>query len=248
MSGPKAPRIKRSFWETIKAGSGPYRRLFRYVRPYKFRFALGLAFGFAFGIINGVLPVVLGKVMAFVFQGGSMNAQTLLQNRDQLDTGPKIDSLVLLCLAIPGVMLTRSACSFANSYYMAWVSNKVLTDIRTELFQKILSHSMDFFNKARSGFLMSRITNDTRMMQAALSTISSDLFKQPVAIVTGVSVLLYLDWKFTIATLVLFPTCIIPISIYGKRARRAARNEQEDMGQMVVTMQETFAGIRVIKS
>ncbi|MGZ5020806.1 MAG: ABC transporter ATP-binding protein, partial [Chthoniobacterales bacterium] len=58
----------------------------------------------------------------------------------------------------------------------------------------------------------------------------------------------YLDWKFTVVTLVLFPTCIIPITIYGRRARRATKFEQEDFGQMVVTMQESFAGIRVIKS
>ena len=248
MSVPTEPKVKRSLWETIKAGSGPYRRLFQYVKPYKVRFAIGLAFGFGFGLINGILPLVLAKVMAFVFQGGPMNTTTLIHNRDQLDVGPKIDSLVVLCLAIPAVMLARSACQYFNSYYMAWVSNKVLTDIRTQLFQKILNHSMDFFNRARSGFLMSRITNDTRMMQMALSNISSDLFKMPVAILTGVAVLLYLDWRFTIVTLFLFPTAIIPISIYGRKARRAAKNEQEDMGQMVVTMQETFAGIRVIKS
>lgn len=251
MSAPEEPaKKKRSFAEILKEGSGPYRRLFQYVKPYKFRFGIGLAFGFLYGVINGFLPLVLGKVMAFVFQGGggAMGPQQLLQQRDQLDVGPKIDSLVVLCLAIPAVMLARSACTFLNAYYMAWVSNKVLTDIRTELFQKILSHSMDFFNKARSGFLMSRITNDTRMMQMALSSVSSDLFRQPVAIISGVSVLLYLDWKFTIITLLLFPVCIIPISIYSRRARRATKSEQEDMGQMVVTMQETFAGIRVIKS
>ena len=250
MSAPPAPvKKKRSIRETLKSGSGPYRRLFQYVKPYKVRFAIGLAFGFAFGMISGLLPIVLGKVMAFVFQGGGgMNPQALLQNRDKLDVGPKIDSLVVLCLAIPAVMLARSACAYFNTYYMAWVSNKVLTDIRTQLFQKILSHSMDFFNKARSGFLMSRITNDTRMMQMALSTVSSDLFKQPIAIISGVGVLLYLDWKFTLVTLFLFPLCIIPISVYGRRARRATQSEQEDMGQMVVTMQETFAGIRVIKS
>lgn len=248
MSAPKEAKVKRSLWATIKSGAGPYRRLFQYVRPYKVRFAIGLAFGLLYGLINGLLPIVLGKVMAFVFHGGPMNTQALLQRRDQLDAGPNIDSLLVLCLAIPAVMLARSACAFLNGYCMAWVSNKVLTDIRTELFEKILSHSMDFFNKARSGELMSRITNDTRMMQMALSNISSDLFRQPVAIVTGVAVLLYLDWRFTIVTLFLFPICIIPISIYGRRARRAARSEQEDMGQMVVTMQETFAGIRVIKS
>ena len=145
-------------------------------------------------------------------------------------------------------MMARSLFSYLNAYYMAWVSNKVITDIRTELFKKILSHSMDFFNRMHSGFLMSRITNDTRTMQAALSNVTSDLFKQPVAIVMGVGVLLYLDWRFTVVTLILFPACIVPITLYGRKARRATKHEQEDLGQMVVTMQESFAGIRVIKS
>ena len=145
-------------------------------------------------------------------------------------------------------MIVRSVFGYCNAYYITWVSAKVLTDIRTELFGKMLSHSMDFFNKTQSGFLMSRITNDTRMMQAALATISSDLFKQPIAIVSGIGVLLYMDWKFTIVTLILFPSCLVPLSLYGKRARKAVKGEQEEMGQMVVTMQETFAGIRVVKS
>jgi subfamily B ATP-binding cassette protein MsbA len=57
-----------------------------------------------------------------------------------------------------------------------------------------------------------------------------------------------MDWKFTVVTLVLFPTCLLPLRIYGRRARKAVQNEQAGMGEMVVTMQETFAGIRVIKS
>jgi subfamily B ATP-binding cassette protein MsbA len=57
-----------------------------------------------------------------------------------------------------------------------------------------------------------------------------------------------MDWKFTVVTLVLFPICLVPIRVYGRRARKAVQHEQEDMGEMVVTMQETFAGIRVVKS
>ena len=113
----------------------------------------------------------------------------------------------------------------------------------------MLHHSMDFFNKMQSGFLMSRITNDTRSMQAALSSISSDLFKQPVTIISGVAVLLYMDWKFTIVTLVLFPSCIVPICLLWKTgAQSRAGRAMKTWAQMVVTMQETFAGIRVIKS
>ena len=118
-------------------------------------------------------------------------------------------------------MTARSVWDYLNAYYMQWVSNKVLTDIRGQLFGKMVRHSMDFFNKMQSGFLISRVTNDTRMMQMALSSISSDLFKQPVAIIGGISVLLYMDWKFTLVTLVLFPSCLIPLRLYGKRARKA---------------------------
>ena len=57
-----------------------------------------------------------------------------------------------------------------------------------------------------------------------------------------------MDWKFTVVTLVLFPLCMLPIRVYGRRARKAVQNEQDEMAQMVVTMHETFAGIRVIKS
>ena len=167
---------------------------------------------------------------------------TLAAHPELLEKGPPINSLVLILPRHPGGHdRAQCLCGYCNAYYMTWVSAKVLTDIRTQLFGKMLSHSMDFFNKMQSGFLMSRITNDTRMMQTALSSISSDLFKQPIAIISGVGVLLYMDWKFTLVTLVLFPSCLVPLSMYGKRARKAVKGEQEDMGQMVVTMQETFA-------
>lgn len=248
MSDEKQRKRKQSIWTTIRLGWRPYRRLYSYVMPYKFRFIIGLAFGFLFGAVTSLLPLVMAKVTSIVFNGHAVSPTALASDPALMTHGPKINNLVVLCLAIPAVMTVRSLCSFANTYYTSWVSNKVLTDIRTHLFGKMISHSMDFFNKAQSGYLMSKITNDTNMMQAALSSVSSDLFKQPVAIIGGIGVLLYMDWKFTIVTLVLFPSCIIPLSLYGKRARHAVKNEQYGLSQMVVTMQETFAGIRVIKS
>jgi subfamily B ATP-binding cassette protein MsbA len=250
MSEPQATPAKPSFWQTVRVGWRPYRRLYAYVKPYRFRFIIGLAFGIAFGLISSLLPLVLAKVTSVVFHGGAPGTpQELAANPTLINAGPKINkSIIWLCLAIPAVMTIRSLFSYGNIFYMQWVSHRVLTDIRDELFTKMLYHSMDFFNRMHSGFLMSRITNDTRGMQAALSTVSSDLFKQPVTIVSGIAVLLYMDWKFTVVAMVLFPSCLVPISFYGKRARKAVHHEQEDMGQMVVTMQETFAGIRVIKS
>jgi subfamily B ATP-binding cassette protein MsbA len=220
------------------------------VKPYRFRFILGLAFGFGFGVISSTLPLVLAKVTSVIFQGNAAGTpQQLASNPSMLNIGPKLNNhIIWMCLALPAFMAVRSLCSYGNTFYMQWVSNRVLTDIRDELFTKMVRHSMDFFNKMRSGFLMSRITNDTRGMQMALTSVSADLFKQPVTIISGVAVLLYMDWKFTLVAMVLFPACLLPIFYYGKRARKAVQYEQEDMGQMVVTMQETFSGIRVIKS
>jgi len=176
MKNRKAAKKRPSFWQTLKAASGPYRRLYGYVKPYKARFILGLSLGVAFGMVNSLLPLVVARVTSTIFHGAAPNPMALRSNLEILNTGPKINSIVLICLAIPAIMTVRSLCSYGNSYYMNWVSNKVVTDIRGQLFGKIVRHSMDFFNKMRSGFLMSRITNDTRAMQMALTSVSSDLF------------------------------------------------------------------------
>src|SRR5213596_916690 len=248
MNKGKRAKKKLSFWQTLQAASGPYRRLYGYVKPYKARFILGLSLGFAFGMVNSLLPVVVARVTSTIFHGTAPNPMKLRSNLEALNAGPKINSILLICLAIPAIMTVRSLCSFGNSYYMQWVSNKVVTDIRGQLFNKMVRLSMDFFNKMRSGLLISRITNETRVVQMALTAVSSDIFKQPVTIVGAISVLFLMDWKFTLITLVLFPTCLLPLRIYGRRARKALRGQFEGMGEMVVTMQETFAGIRVIKS
>jgi len=248
MSGAKAAKKKQSLWQTLRAASGPYRRLYAYVKPYKVRFIVGLLLGFAYGGVNSLLPLATARVTSAIFHGAAPNPMALRSNLGVLDTGPKINSIILICLAIPAIMTVRSLCSFGNTYCMQWVSNKVVTDIRGQLFSKMVRHSMDFFNKMRSGFLISRITNETRVVQMALTAVSSDIFKQPITIVGAITVLFLMDWKFTLVTLILFPTCLLPLRIYGRRARKALRGQFEGMGEMVVTMQETFAGIRVIKS
>ena len=244
----KAAKKKLSFRETIRVAWKPYRRLYSYVLPYKGRFVLGLFLGCLFACTNGLLPLVMGKVTGTIFHGAAPSAATLTHRSELLNAGGSINSIFFTCLLIPAVMTARSLLSYGSTYYMNWVSNRAVTDIRNELFSKILNQSMDFFNRMQAGVLMSRISNNTSAMQVALTQVSSDVFKHPITIVFALAVLIYIDWKFTLAALVLFPTCIIPIQVFGKRARRAMQEQQEDLGKMSVTMQETFAGIRVVKS
>ncbi len=89
-----------------------------------------------------------------------------------------VKNAILFCSVIPLIFIVRSVFDFLNSYLMAWVSMRVLADLRTKLYSHILTQSLDFFNRERAGNLMSRVVNDTRQAQVALTNISSDIIKQ----------------------------------------------------------------------
>ena len=108
MSKEEGAKQKLSFLETLRIAGGPYRRLYHYVKPYKWRFIFGLAFGFAFGAVNSLLPLVVAQVSSFIFQGAVPNPRTILQHREMLTVGPRINSIALICMAIPLVMVVRS--------------------------------------------------------------------------------------------------------------------------------------------
>ena len=224
---------------------GPYRDLYPYLRPYRWRFILALLFGALFAGTTALIPLVMRHVNKGVLPGAN-----LLGGGQNAGNGAPIDivSALQLCSLIPLIMIVRSVFDYLNAYYMAWVSLRVLADIRTKLYTHIIGQSLDFFNKERSGNLISRVINDTRVAQNALTNISSDVIKQPVAIIGTVSVLLYLDWKFAVFSLVLFPVCLVPIVVFGRRVRKQGKLEEQKVGSMMSLLQESFAGIRVIKS
>jgi len=236
------PELVRQLWR-------PYLNIARYLHPYRKRFAMGLLFGVLAGVLNGAFPLVVKIVGEKLFPGGQTLAKFNPLGPADHTAGPAMGGpYVWLLLLIPLAMIARGICAYLNSYCMMWVSYRVLRDIRNQLFAHITSQSLDFFNKAKSGKLISRVLNDTRMAQNALITISDSLVKDPVAVITGVIVLAKIDWKFSLTTLVLFPICILPVVYFGKKVRQAGKAEETEAGTMAVILQETFSGIRVIKS
>jgi subfamily B ATP-binding cassette protein MsbA len=225
---------------------GPYRDLYPFLKPYRLQFTLALVFGALFGVATGLFPLVMNQVNKYVFPQGH-DWKSVSSGADAA-TGADVNVALLYCSVIPFIFILRSGCDFLNSYLMAWVSLRVLTDLRCKLYQHILSQSLEFFNRERAGNLMSRVINDTRQAQAALTSISSDLIKQPITIVGSTFTLLYLDWKFTIGSLVLFPVCLVPILLFGKRVKKQGRLEEQKVGVMMTALQEAFSGIRVIKA
>jgi len=236
------------FFQLLPAFWAPYLRLAHYLKPYRKRFAMGLVFGVLAGVLNGVIPLVIKKASDAILPAGQSLDPSQLMKPGGLDSGPGIENVLWISMLIPAVMVTRGIFSYLNSYCLAWVSLRVLRDIRTQLFSHLISQSLGFFNRSKAGKLISRVMNDTRMAQNALTSISGDIVKDPIAVITGVVVLVSMDWKFALSTLVLFPICIVPVVVFGKKVRQAGRAEENEAGQMAVILQETFAGIRVIKS
>src|ERR1700686_3966530 len=204
---PKTRLTPREFARMLVGAAGD---LFPFLRPHLGRFILALVFGALFGLISGLLPLVLNYVNSQVFPQSKSKVDML--NAAMQGTGAGINSVVLVCSAIPFIFVLCSLCDYLNSYYMAWVALRVLADIRSKLYTHILSQSLEFFNRERSGHLISRVSNDTRMAQTALTSISSDLVKQPLTVISAFAVLIHLDWKFTIVSLFLFPVCMVPRS------------------------------------
>src|SRR5436309_8702320 len=217
--------------EFVRMLVGPYRDLYPFLRPHLSRFILALVFGALFGLISGLLPLVLNYVNSRVFAQGRSKVDML--HDAVTGTGAGINSVVLVCSVIPLIFVLRSLCDYLNNYYMSWVALRVLADIRCKLYSHILGQSLEFFNRERSGNLISRVANDTRMAQIALTSISSDLIKQPLTVISAFAVLIHLDWKFTIVSLFLFPVCIVPIVYYGKKVRRQGKLEEEKVGSMM---------------
>lgn len=244
MSKKKQPMPKIPMRELLRRMWRPYKQLLPYLAAYKTRFILGLACGIGAGFTNSMVPLTLKRVSDTIFPSGA--AKHL--SKEMLSQGPSLNSMIWVCALIPTVMVARSVLGYLNTYYVTWVSLKLLNDIRNDLFRKIIIQPLSFFNIRHSGMLIGHIMNDSRMAQMALSQVSSDIVTQPITVITSIIVLLNLDWRFTIISLILFPVCLIPISIFGKKVRSEGGAEEAKGGMMMVVLQEAFAGIRVVKA
>lgn len=243
---PRSPKAKFPSLKLVRASWTPYLQMLPFLGPYRRRFALGLICGIGFAFVNGCVPLIVRYVGEKVFRTGV--SQTELIHAAESNQGEKLSlPVVLICLLIPLTMLARSILSYLSTYCMRWVSLRLLTDMRQTLFLHLLSQSMDFFNQARVGKLISRVMHDTRTAQGTLVSIASELTKAPLSVLIGVGVLVRIDWKFSLTTFILLPLCIVPVLIYGRKVRRAGKAEENEVGTMSVILQESFTGIRMVK-
>src|SRR5438067_2985901 len=242
----KPARQPRTFREAVREMWVPYSQLIPFLKPYRSRFIFGLVCGALAGMMSGALGAVIKNVSDNVFKGTGMSKAAVLHGAHV--AGPGVETVIWKCLLIPGFMILRGVFAYLAAYCLAWVGLRIVVDLRNKLFRHVLGHSLDFFNRMKAGNLMSAIANDTRMAQQALTQVGADLVVQPITIITAIVILVRMDWKFTIISLVLFPISLVPIFIYGKKARRSGRDEESQAGALFVILSEAFAGIKLVKA
>ena len=247
MSKKSDPKPKIPMRELLRRMWVPYKQLLPYLAKYKVRFTLGLLFGIGAGASQAMVALTIKKVADTIF-GPGQSAMHAVRAGNLHHSGPSLSTMIWVCSLIPLVMIARSVLGYMNTYCITWVSLKLLNDIRNDLFRKIVAQPLAFFNSRHSGMLIGHIMNDSRMAQMALSQVSADVVTQPVAVIGAIIVLLKLDWRFTVISLFLFPVCLIPIVVFGRKIRKDGGSEESRAGMMMVVLQEAFAGIRVIKA
>ncbi|MDB6124794.1 MAG: msbA [Pedosphaera sp.] len=162
----------------------------------------------------------------------------------KLDWRQMIGGLLLL----PILVCFRGSVGYLNTYCMAWVSERVIKDLRLDLLHKLNSLSMDYFNKSTLGELMGRVNGDTQALYRCMSLGFSDLIKEPITVLAVAAALFWADWKLTMLSLMFVPTIVIPIRILSKKAKKAFKSGmQEGMGQDSLVV-EVYSSIKIVKA
>ena len=189
-----------------------------------------------FGIVCGGstvgLLLSLKKTLAAIFDPQSL-------------PWPVIIATVVL-LPLFGMLL--GVGNYLSTYFVAWVGNRVVMDLRTELFAHIHQLPLLYFSQSKTGELISRTTNDTLQIERAVSTVMIDLVREPFVLMASMGYLFWLDARLAMLSLVLFPVCIVPVALFGRRVRRFAREGQQKLADITSTLQETITGAKIVKA
>ena len=204
------------------------RRLFAYARPYRSRLAWALA-----GMI--------------VYAVGSAGLAWLI--KPIIDNGlNKQEGVALIAWGIIIVYLLKGVGSYASSYLMADVGQRVVMDLRNALYGHILKQSAAYFAASDTGQLLSLINNDVGQVQQVVSETVGDLARESLAIVGYAGLLFYYDARLAISCLIVAPIIIYPLIRLGQRVRRTTRRSQEALGRISHISTEAFTGHRIVKA
>ncbi len=206
--------------------------IFSYVLPYKWTFIAGLVLLLLSSSVFMAFPYVSGKLIDIA----SGNDSWVVNNIGQA-------TLILVA-----VLLFQSLVSFFRVVLFAQVTEKAIANIRTDLYQKMIMLPMSFFDKNRSGDLISRISNDVSVLQSAMSTTLAELIRQLITLLVGVVIIFFVTPSLSLFMIGTFPIIVIIAFVFGKFIRKLSKKTQAQLADTNVIVEETIQSIHSVKS
>ncbi|RLI36298.1 multidrug ABC transporter ATP-binding protein [Candidatus Bathyarchaeota archaeon] len=214
--------------EKAKDTRGALRRLLSYLKPFRLQLGVVVFLAVTSTLLSLLGPYLIGVVI------------------DQFISTGDLQGLLSTSLLMLGTYLGRALTSMASGWIMVTVAQRVLKNLRKELFEHLQTLSLSFFDRQPTGDLMSRLTNDVDAVNQALT---QNVTRLITSLLTSVGVLLImfgLNIWLALGSLLVFPIMIGVAAIVGKRTRSGFRGLQMNMGRLNATMEETISGERVV--
>lgn len=206
-----------------------YFRLLRYVKPYWKAFALAM---FTMVCTSATEPV-FPAIMKYLLDNGFRTQEA--------------DLVWLIPVGIVSLFIVRGIVSFCTNYLMTWISSHVITDIRREMFNKMLKLPTQIFHENSAGKLMSRILGDTGHLTDSVTTVLVVAARESLTAIALFAYLIYLDWKLTLVTLIIGPLVAVIVKGFGRRMRIASKATLESTRHLFHSIEESASAHKVVK-
>ena len=167
---------------------------------------------------------------------------------DEIFIDKKADMLKMLSFLVLLIFLVKSLCAWGQGYLMSYVGNRIVADLRQQLYDHLQRLSLSFFDKTPTGILMSRITNDVNQIQTAVKDCITGMIRDALSVVGLVGVVFYRDWQLAIIAVLSLPFAFFPIVKFGQKLRAIGTQSLEAMGDITVILHETIGGNRIVKA
>ncbi|RJO64747.1 MAG: ABC transporter ATP-binding protein [Candidatus Omnitrophota bacterium] len=230
-----------------------YVKLLKFVKPHIGLFVCAvicMIFSTLFdGISLGMIVPLADKVLTNKAIIVPTKLPAFLSNLiNMINSTPPLLLLHSMVIVILFIFLLKGLFEFLQSYLMSDVGQRVVRDIRAKLYQKMQELSLDYFTHKRGGELISRITNDVKLVENAVSYGSTDLVYQSLQVALFTSLIFFIHPKLALLSLLMLPLISFPILKIGKVLRKLSTKTQERMADINSVLYENIIGVRVVKS
>ena len=206
------------------------RRLTRYLKPYVWRIV-----GAAVALTVAAATVLsLGVGLRFLIDQGFANGDPGL-----LDTA---------LLALLGVVVLLAASTYARFYLVSWIGERVVADIRRDVYDHVITLSPSFFETTKTGEVLTRLTTDTTLLQVVIGSSASVALRNLLLFLGGTVMLAVTSLKLTGLVFVLVPVVVLPIIVFGRRVRRLSRATQDRVADIGAHVEESVNAIRTVQA